>query len=112
MYLHRVAWPPLRRVSTQVAETLQQQVASKWALLVASCAPARVVAHAGDLHGPKPYKFTGFGDLHGPKPYEFIRFGDPHGPKPYEFRGFGDLHGPKPYKFIGFGEPEVQTLVN
>ncbi len=48
-----------------------------------------------DLHGPKPYKFTGFGDLHGPKPYKFIGFGDLHGPKPYKFIGFGDLHGPE-----------------
>ncbi len=43
------------------------------------------------IHGPKPYKFTGFGNIHGPKPYKFIGFGDLHGPKPYKFIGFGDL---------------------
>ncbi len=57
------------------------------------------------IHGPKPYKFTGFSDIHGPRPYQFIGFGDIHGPRPYKCIGFGDSHGPKPYKFIGFGNP-------
>jgi hypothetical protein len=40
----------------------------------------------------------------------FVWFGDIHGPKPYEFTGFGDIHGTKPYEFIGFGD--VHTSVD
>ncbi len=69
------------------------------------------------MHGPKPYKFTGFGDMHGPKPYKFIGFaswllfrfglGPWMSPNPMNFIGLGAMDVTKPYEFMGLGAMEV-----